>query len=67
MVKSNVGAVLSALAVFFTLSIGAGIIMGVPYVGPLVGTIISILFSLILYLRYQELKDSAAVRPLQTK
>lgn len=61
MVTANAGPVLGALAIFIGLMITGSIIMEIPYIGPVLGTIVSILFSLIMYFRYQELKTSAEV------
>lgn len=57
MVNANVGAVLSALLVIIGLGIVASVVKEIPVFGPLLGTIISIAFSLILFLRYQEIKN----------
>lgn len=58
MVRANVGPTVGALAVFLGLMILASIIMEITIIGAIIGTIASILFSLILVFRYQELKGS---------
>lgn len=58
LVSSNLGAVLSALLVVIGIAIAASIVKEVPIVGPLLGTAISIAFSLILFLRYEEIKNT---------
>ncbi|MGI9027414.1 MAG: YciC family protein [Candidatus Saccharimonadales bacterium] len=62
--KQNMGAIGAALLLFLAISIGAGIISAIPYVGQLLATAISIAYSLILVLRYREItgfkKDKVA-------
>lgn len=61
LVSSNLGLVLSALLVVIGIGIAASLIKEVAVVGPVIGTIISIVFSLILFLRYQEIKNTVKI------
>jgi hypothetical protein len=54
--KKHAGAVWAAILLFFGISIIIGIISGIPYIGALIGAVGAIVFSLILPLRYLELK-----------
>jgi hypothetical protein len=55
--KAYFGKIWAAIGVFILVSIGASIIGGVGDIGQLLGALIAIAFSLILPLRYQQLKN----------
>lgn len=59
--KQFPGKVWAAIGVMFLITAGAAIISSVPAIGPLAGTIFSIAFSLVLVLRYQQLKHLKSV------
>lgn len=54
--KGNAGPVWAAIGLTILFGIGAGIVGGLPVFGELLSTLIIIVFSLILVLRYRELK-----------
>jgi len=55
--KGNMGKIYGAIGVVILIAIGTSIISSVPILGPLVGTAITIALSLVLALRYQQLKS----------
>jgi hypothetical protein len=59
--KNNTGKVWAAIGVTVLIAIAAGIINSVPQIGPLIGTLFGIAFSLILVLRYQQIKNLKTV------
>lgn len=63
--KGKAGLVWAAIGVMILVSIAAGIISAIPVIGALIGTLVTIAFSLVLVLRYQEIKrvDPAGIKP----
>jgi hypothetical protein len=59
MTKDRQGDVWSAIGLFLLISIFCSAIENIPVAGPMIGTALAIAFSLILVLRYQEIKGSA--------
>ena len=60
MSKGRASAVWSAILLFVAIAILTGIVSAVPVIGPIVGTAAAIAYSLILVLRYRELKAIGA-------
>lgn len=60
--KEHPGKVWAAIGVMILVSIGAGILNSIPSIGPLLGTLLAIAFSLVLVLRYQQLKTLKAAK-----
>lgn len=58
--KGNMSKVYAAIGVMIVVSIGASILGAIPILGPLAGAVVTIGFSVVLALRYQELKKSSA-------
>ncbi len=56
--KGRLGKVYGAIGVMFLISVVGGVIGVVPFVGPLAGAVVTIGFSLVLALRYQQLKSA---------
>lgn len=61
MSKQFPGKVWAAIGVMVLIAIAGAIITSVPAIGPIMGTIFSIAFSLVLVLRYQQLKHLKSV------
>lgn len=59
--KNNTGKVWAAIGVTVLIAIAAGIINSVPQIGPIIGTLFGIAFSLVLVLRYQQIKNLKTV------
>lgn len=60
-VLTNFGAVFGAILLIIGLVLLTTLVREIPYLGPILGSVISIAFSLILFLRYEELKNTAEV------
>ncbi len=56
MVTGRAGAVWSAIGLFILISIASAFLSIIPIIGPVLGLVLAIAYSLILVLRYLELK-----------